>query len=374
MALNLDKLIGAYRFKIETKSLGILLVHNLTMSALSALGREFANFLDADSNEFARALAKQISQKDTNGLGEYTDERISEEESRQISDDELEEFSRSFLEKNAHLRHDPSKKKPRRKKNGKSEEVTTISYENKENTELTPGESYRDLLKRLIHEDRLHQEEQTKKLFESLMPKNLFSSSVLGLIEENRKLSDRLGSSVAHYEHIKLPEIPENPVYETNRQLASIADEFSQTALLVKNMNDLGLTMALEMASASKTSKRHNTLMIVIALATLVFTAVISYLSYTSSNESSIAIEELLKKSNEYQSLSLEHQEQQSGELLERFREHENSLSKIKGQHERLTEEVILLKKELSGMLESKGSNNGITKSSTGRAKKAARR
>jgi len=63
-------------------------------------------------------------------------------------------------------------------------------------------------------------------------------------------------------------------------------------------MNDLGLQMAVDMASSSQISQRHNTIMIIIGLVTLIFSAVMSYLSYVSSDETTRSTQELLLKVN----------------------------------------------------------------------------
>ncbi|WP_333874017.1 hypothetical protein [Methylobacter sp.] len=298
MALNLDKLIGAYRFVWNSKTLGKILVHNLSVSANLTLNTAHGSYIDADSIEFVRSLIAIVCQLDLDDSGKYTDSRVSTEQANTLTGDELNEFSRMFLEKNSYLKNDQAKSKTKKRKNQDGKLVTTIEYEKRNDVEKAEGESDCDLLKRLMHYYRLHEEEQTKKLFESLKPKNIFSNSVLDLIGENQRISDKLGVTLRNYEPTRLIELPENPIFETNRQLEVLGREFRETSILVKNMNDLGLQMAVDMASSSQISQRHNTIMIIIGLVTLIFSAVMSYLSYVSSDETTRSTQELLLKVN----------------------------------------------------------------------------
>jgi hypothetical protein len=372
MALNLDKLIGAHRFVWHSKTLGKVLVHNLTVSANSTLNAAYANYIDADSSEFVRSLVSTVCQLDLDDSDRYTDERVTPEQADSLTDEELNEFAKKFLEANSYLKNDQNKSKTKKKKNKEGELVTTIEHEKRGDAEKSEGESDCDLLKRLMHHYQLHQEERTKKLFESLKPKNIFSNSVLDLIGENQRISDRLGVTLRDYEPIRPIEMPENPVYETNRQLEALGREFRGTSSLVKNMNDLGLQMAVDMASSSKTSKRHNTIMIAIGLLTLIFSAVMSYLSYVSSDETASATQELLKKTNTDQNIalasSIKNAESMNLRLVE-IRDVLANISKqldISGNHsDQLASEI----NKLSKLLE----DNHITKGSTGQPEAAPR-
>ena len=196
MALNLSKLIGFHRFKWSSDSLGNVLVHNLSLSANSVLNKRFESYLEADSSEFIRILITAVCQLDSENTEEYTDDRVSYEQSKLLNDEELNNFSEKFLEKNSYLKNDRSKSTSKKKKNENGELVTTIEYEKRDDEKKLEDESYCDVLKRLMHHSRVHHDEQIKKLFDSLKPKSIFSDSVLGLIDQNRKLSDKLGSSI----------------------------------------------------------------------------------------------------------------------------------------------------------------------------------
>lgn len=370
MAMDLSKLTGMHRFKWTSDSLGDVLVHSLSVSASSILNKEFESYLEADSQKFVRILIATVCQLDVQNLGEYSDERITYEQSKQLSDEELNDFAERFLEKNVYLKNDQSKDIRKKKKHENGEEVTTIEYEKREDANKSEGESYCDLLKRLMHYYQIHQEERTKKLFENLNPKSIFSNSVLDLIGENQRISDRLGVTLRDYEPIRPIKLPVNPVNETNRQLEALGRELRGTSSLVKNMNDLGLQMAVDMARSSKISERHNTIMIVIGLVTLIFSAVMSYLSYVSSEETAQTTQELLVKVNADQNTasasSIKSTESTNIRLIE-IREVLSSINKkqtISDTHlEQLTSEI----NNLSKLLE----NNHITRSSNGQSEVA---
>jgi len=303
MSLILEKLRASHRFNLETDKLGKLLVHGFSSSVLSSLIKDFTKIIDSDSTRFVRKLSTLVCQQDINESGNYTDDRITQEQAELLSKEELERFSAQFIEKNSSIR----KIVRNEKKNEDSEQRTTLTQDYRGDSEERESGSYQDYLKCLIHDYRIDQEERTKKLYENLVgPKSLFSDSLVGLINENRKISERLGSSINRYDSIKIISPPENPVLETNKQLNAIGAEFSETSRLVKNMNDLGLQMAIEVAEGAKTSKRHNTIMIVLGLLTLLFSAVMSYLSYVSSSESASEIQKLLSNSFEIQKLAIQ--------------------------------------------------------------------
>jgi len=311
MDLDLNKLIGQYRFKWAGSSLGNILVHNFTVSANSTLYKEFKNYLNTDSNEFVRILITTVCQIDLTDTSEYNDDRITYKQSELLSNSELNHFAKEFIEHNSYLK----------------------KYQSKINNAKKPdNESYSDLLKKLMHYHRLYEDEKIKELFDSLKPKNIFSSPTLRLIDKNLKLSESLGNSIGRYEAIQpieLPNIPENPVHETNRQLRALGEELSETSSLLKNMNDLGLRMAVEMASSSKITERHNTAMIVIGLVTLIFSAAMSYLTYESSNESSLITQQLLKGSNTMRMDIAKEQKEANKEIYNQLKNISHSLGLV---------------------------------------------
>jgi len=179
MTIDLSKIISAHRFSWTADSLGELLVHNLSLSSHSSLQSRFPNFLDADSIEFSRELAKLVCQRDLDGSKKYTEERLTSEEAKKLTDSELQEFSRLFIDNNEYLKRDHSKKDITRKKDSKGQSVSTVRYETRGDAEKQDDESYTDLLKRLIHDNRLHQESVAKNAFGQFASKHLFSKTAL---------------------------------------------------------------------------------------------------------------------------------------------------------------------------------------------------
>lgn len=295
MALNLDKLIKAHQFRFETKALGELICNNFSMSVMSEAGKWLADKETRDSVEFARYFTTLLCQPaDKEKDNDY---RINEEQAELLTHSELADFARLFVEKNSYLLDDKDKQETIRKKNDQGEVVVSIKNHISDELLKKSDESETDHLLRVVDAYITQYNKRTKELFESAT-KGLFSSTTLGLLEENKRISKSLGSSLSHHKPFKLPEIPENPVFETNRQLASFGKELNEVASLIKNMNDLTVQMAMDSAIATARTKFWNNVMFVLGLITLIVTAVFSYLGYDSSNKSSSQVESLLVEQN----------------------------------------------------------------------------
>jgi len=162
----------------------------------------------------------------------------------------------------------------------------------------------------------------------------------LDLIKQNQKLSGRLADSIGRdngflFTQPKLYQPPENPIHETNRQLTRLGQEFSETALLIKNINDLGLKLIIDRARSSRAGTIFNTIMIFIALFTLIVTARLSYLSYTSSNESAEKIEQLLTQSNSSQNETLKHQKVNDAAVNQQLQNQAGAIDQISNSQQR---------------------------------------
>ena len=295
MPINLDKLIKAHQFRFETKSLGELLCHNFSNSVMSEAGQWLENRENKDSDEFVRFLATLLCQPA--GNEEDNGGRISEDQSKLLTQSEIAEFSRLFIEKNRYLLEDQEKQEAIRKKDDDGRIVVSLKNNVPQELLKNEGESEADHLLRVIDVYIVRSDERTRKLFENAT-KGLFSSSTLGLLEENRRISDKLGTSLIHREPLTVPHIPENPVFDTNRQLASFRDDLNEVAALIKNMNDLGIQMAMESSAATAHTKFWINVMFGLGLITLAVTAILSHLSYMSSNVLSSQVESLLIEQN----------------------------------------------------------------------------
>lgn len=295
MVLNLDTLKKAHQFKFETKSLGELLCQNFSLSAMSEAAKWLSDNDKKDSIEFARYLTSLLCQPvDKEG---DEDNRINIDQAKSLNQSELAEFSKLFIERNRYLLEDQDKRETIRKEDEEGEVVVSFNDHISDELVKRNDESETDHLLRVVDVYIAQSSKRTKKLFESAT-QDLFSSATLGLLAENQRISKRLGSSLVHRETFQLPEMPENPIFETNRQLASFGKELNEVGSLIKSMNDLGVQMAMDSAAATARTKFWNNVMFGLGLITLVVTAVFSYLSYASSDNSSSQVENLLIEQN----------------------------------------------------------------------------
>lgn len=309
MKLNLDKLIKAYQFRFETEALGELLCNNFSMGVMSEAGKWLSSNEKKDSVEFARYFTTLLCQ--SVDKGKYKDCQINEEQAELLTQSDLENFAKLFIEKNSYLLDDKDKQETIRKKDDEGKVVVSIKNHTADELLKKSDESETEHLLRVVDLYIAQSNKRTKELFDSAT-KGLFSSSTLGLLQENKRISNSLGSSLIHHEPFKLSELPENPVFETNRQLASFGKELNAVTALIKNMNDLGVQMAMDSAAATARTKLWNNIMFGLGLITLVVTAIFSYLSYVSSNDSSSYVESLLVEQNTL----LEIQEENQKELV----------------------------------------------------------
>lgn len=295
MPLNLDELIKAHQFRFKTEALGVLICNNFSMSVMSEARKWLSDKETKDSAEFARyftTLLCQPADKEND-----KDCRINEEQAELLTHNDLADFARQFIEKNRYLLDDKDKQEIIRKKNDQGEDVVSIKNHTSDELLKKSDESETDHLLRVVDVYITQSNKRSKELFENAT-KGLFSSATLGLLEENKRISNSLGSSLSHHKPFKLPQMQENPVFETNRQLASFGSELNEVASLIKNMNDLAVQMAMDSAAATARTKFWNNVMFVLGLITLIVTAVFSYLGYASSNESSSQVESLLVEQN----------------------------------------------------------------------------
>lgn len=288
MALNLGNLIKARQFRFKTKFQGDLLCHSFSVPVMSEAEQWLKNEDSKDSEKFARYLITLLCQPVDKE--EDDDFRINKEQAESIIQSELEEFSRLFIEKNRYLLE---------------------CQNNREIIRKEGDESETEYLHRVVSIYINQWKKINNILFESTT-KDLFSSATLSLLKENQRRSDSLGRSPIHHEPFKFPEIPENPIVETNRHLASFGKELNKVAALIKSMNDLGIRMAMDTAATTARTKFWNNVMFVLGLITLGVTAIFSYLSYASPNDASNQVKSLLIEHNTL----LKAQEENQKELI----------------------------------------------------------
>lgn len=136
--------------------------------------------------KFFRILLCQPAEKDKS----Y---RINEKQAELLTYSELEDFARLFIENNCYLLEDKDKQETIRKKNDEGEVVVSFKNHTSDGLLKRSGESETEHLLRVVDLYIAQFNKRTKELFESAT-KGLFSSATLGFLEENKQISDRLGS------------------------------------------------------------------------------------------------------------------------------------------------------------------------------------
>lgn len=297
MAFDLAKLAKAQEFKIETESLGTLFCKNFTTSVMKDTMKWLDQNGDKSSNEFAIKLATLICHIADQG-DEDNSKNITSAEAQKLTDNDLEIFAKRFIEKNSNFLNDPEKKETIREKNKDGEIVVHLKNHPSDELAKKEDETYVNHLRRATHSYTKNYYKRSKALFEKTT-KSLFSNSTMELFKQNERLSKRLGDSLFTSPSFEPLHIPENPAYETNRTLSSMANELQQTAYLIKNMNDLGVQITKDTAIASERTKFWNNVMFGLGIITLLASALLSYLALVSANTSSVAQTDLLEQQNE---------------------------------------------------------------------------
>ena len=183
--------------------------------------------------------------------------------------------------------------------------------------------------------------------------RNIFSNATEGLVKKHVSLSDELGKTLRglrsgltgpqmgsiverEYSNIKIPPLPENPVNETNRRLGDVlehAEELRpiilQSAELFRNMSDTALQMHGDFNRSARQSLFVSLVVVCIATASLVVTALYSWWSYEQSlvqeaqyqrklSEQQAQIETLIEQQHDRYQLLLGNQNKQLEAIIER--------------------------------------------------------
>ncbi len=361
MALNIE-LKKESQFNFITKSLGKLLCRNFTHGVLTKVEKWLKDKSDnLSSDEFARYLITLICQKSDS---KNSEKRISQKQADTLTKNEIDKFAKLFIENNEDFLGEQQLIK---RNDGKDKDVV-LSLKTKILDELLKqdDESNIDHLLKVVeryikeHSKRRQKivdkfqsvgnfsnfkdsqlEEALKehdKLFGQInnfgklasLKNSLFSESTLNLIKENQKISDRLGSIIKQkplvksFEQkldIKLFKPIENPAYRTNEILSSFDKELKETASLIKNMNDLGVSMAKDFKKSIFTTESWNKKMLRVGIGTLIatllatlltafFTAYFSYQHLEYAKKSSKQANILVKQQNSLLGKQIKQQQQ----------------------------------------------------------------
>lgn len=335
MSVDIMELVQGADFTLNLSGDPPLRVGTIPSDAATALRKEFPDSEAADPGAFARALLSCVAfhmAADGRRGRKLTDQEIAG-----LDQSALQHFARAFVEHDRGLFDDFSKdakriegeptadgKRPVRYVYDKVEiprapaddDLTYLrrvvgSYLHRERAAfkrlaqqmeelirptknlrklLEPDETASEKLRKLLRSN-----EQSLKLLDQLVP------TATQLLGDNVKLSDRLGESLrsttamgmldnmptarARQIGIESPEIyiPPNPIHETNDHLKAVGERLdsltplmTNSAALIKNMNDLGIAMAESSTAHATRTAKQNRVMIIIALIALILTTVFS--------------------------------------------------------------------------------------------------
>jgi hypothetical protein len=323
--MDLSKLIHLEDFLFNTTSLGHLRVGSITLDSMRKL--DIKRTKEMNDEDFVRSLILATAYHSLPESDSYGAE-LTEDEVKTLPPDDLDRFAQEFLNQRKSLFKD-FEDEP--KTGPKVVSSTSISKVQK-NIDLPreEGENIKKYLRRVLNSHLERHTKHAERIFQNLLPKHLFSDSASRLLEENRKIgnalqdalrvtsaleenkkygnalqealratsaTDDIRKAMGHrvdsgvFERaIPAPNIinhPENPILQTNRELKAVADNFDKlmpiiinSGQLIKNMNDLALTMAGSSATHAARTSRQNQLMILIGVISLAVSAWISYLGY----------------------------------------------------------------------------------------------
>lgn len=333
MALDLSKFERRHDFDLVTQALGTIRCGTLKAGMLSTVAKLFKN-PDEDAVVLSRQILGMVSIRGAHSTGDAESEEASltDEDIQQVTDGEVETFALEFVAHNDWLLHSYDDESRQVSTNEKGEKV--VSYSPKI-ADFPKGENERSsqyLIRVLRHyfEDQGNRlkkmlepvsgllasnafAEQYKKLVEPLssrLASGLFNNSALEALRRNFSMSDQLQDTIKAFKqntidreiaratiepelkplrHFTIPEItiPENPLIETNKRLGSMLDQIgemrslaAQSAELIANMNRTALQMQASFISNARSTQKFAQVAIGIAVLSLVFSSVFSWLSY----------------------------------------------------------------------------------------------
>lgn len=312
MTLDISKLVHMHDFDFST-TIGTLKSGSTSLATHSALSEHFPDDKVANAAEYIRFLILKVA-----GRPAETNEKLtplSEDEVDRLTEDDLNSFAELYIEHNRswlYRRYSPEDAK------GKAgyREIDIPKNED---------EDIKTYLQRLIRESIKNHSQEFAATARKLWPKSLFSDAAAELLGRNSSISrvladqlksaerlhsalrstDKLAGAIAaaekqqhglekhlrdlaptnnfaiesprkQYEIPILPRLPEfeNPIHKTNEtlqlvvtHLQSLSAVSSTSAELIRNMNELGLSMASSSAIHAERTAKQNQRMIWVALA-----------------------------------------------------------------------------------------------------------
>lgn len=287
-------------YAIETESLGRIDILPLTISRMKTL----EGIERASGAEFVASLLAAVGRKED-------DSEIAKEEAGGLTDVEKERFAEEFLEHNQHLFRERVTK---RRQNEEGE--TVVSFEDGEiEHPRQDDETAPDYLLRVFKLDLEKQNERMRKMmepFENTLAahKKLFTPSFVESLKETQSTQARLRDMIKQMRpslpdlaglgakgalessaartaiHVQPPhipdlKIPENPIYNTNRNLREVVDRLEemnelafQTAETVSSVSNSATEFLVAFGAASDSADRASRRAIWIAAAAIIVAVV----------------------------------------------------------------------------------------------------
>jgi hypothetical protein len=325
--IDLDRLTHAFDFDVNT-SVGVIRSGNFSLKARIGLAERFPGKVEVSSVDYVRAVISEIAGRPVVDSEEWTP--LSKEELAGLTSEDLDEFARRFIEKNRswlfesftssdgkekqareiletpqkpgedikeYLRRilaDWGKRSAKRnrdligmslsKRLFSSPAVDLLAKNSEIARALTGHVEVAKQLEALVRASGLPSTMDTAAAMKSLAEKLNLGEIAKREAEASRLLRDSLRESAplegfrprpVKFELPRLP-IPENPIHKTNKtlevvasQISAVATVSSASAELLKNMNELALTMAKTSAEHADTLASQNRKMIRVGLIAL---------------------------------------------------------------------------------------------------------
>ena len=335
MVLDLSKFERRHDFDLETRSHGIIRCGSLKISTLSATATAKA-LADPNGNALSqcRNILQMVGKKtiiSTDNL-ESSEVGISDDDIQQITDEEIETFSKNFVSHNDWLLH--SYDDANRPDSNCPEDGSTVSSRTvADDLAKGDGERNSDYLIRVLHRYFEAQGERLKKMLEPLsrrmtsgafaaqikklteplsvkLARSGFDPSTLESLRRNLSISDQLKDTLRAIEkstvareilsepaRLGIPplrpiDFPENPIVETNRRLGGMLDQIGEMralaarcAELIDSMNQTALKMQANFINNARSTQKTALVAIGIAVLSLLTSSLFSWLSYSDGKE-----------------------------------------------------------------------------------------
>jgi hypothetical protein len=332
MPMDISKFVEAQDFTLNIPGGSPLRISGMTTDASTALRKKFRDALAAEPADFVRTMLSHLAYHvaDNGRRGK----RLSEQEIAALDEHALQEFAKTFVTQQTTLFDDTSKDAQRVEGEPAANGSKRVRYKyDKLDIPRAPDDTDLSYLQRVVgaflkreraSEKRLReqmlklaepyasarkvmeQNEQVRRMLEphEQIRKALGPNSV-ELLRDNSAISDRLGESLRAsadlawnadqpFAHARAAEInvplyvpPPNPLHKTNEHLEEVIDHLNaispvvtDSATLIKSMNDLGVEMATTSAANAARTAKQNQVTIAIGVIAIVVSAIFSVATF----------------------------------------------------------------------------------------------